>query len=206
MALGATRQSIVSMVLRRGLTNVAMGLAVAIDYTLLMLSRFRDERAAGVGRDDALVRTMVAAGRTVLFSAMTVALSMSAMVLFPMYALKSFAYAGVAVFACAPVAAILVTPAAIVLLDNRLDVLDLSRFIRRLLRRPTPAPRPLDQTLWHQLAMFAMRRAVPIAIAIVRMRRLRKVSDHECFFAGVPPVGFSSRLGAVSVRRSLLTR
>jgi MMPL family len=43
--------------------SVAMGLAVAIDYTLLMLSRFRDERAAGVGRDDALVRTMVAAGR-----------------------------------------------------------------------------------------------------------------------------------------------
>ena len=147
--------------------SVAMGLAVAIDYTLLMLSRFRDERAAGAGRDVALVRTMVVAGRTVLFSAMTVALSMSAMVLFPMYALKSFAYAGVAVFACAPVAAILVTPAAIVLLDNRLDVLDLYRFIRRLLRRPTPAPRPLDQTLWRQLAMFAMRRAVPIAVAIV---------------------------------------
>ena len=149
--------------------SVAMGLAVAIDYTLLMLSRFRDERAAGAGRDVALVRTMGAAGRTVLFSAMTVALSMSAMVLFPMYALKSFAYAGVAVFACAPVAAIIVTPAAIVLLDNRLDSLDLHRLMRRLLRRPTPAPRPVDQTLWRQLAMFAMRRAVPIGVAIVAL-------------------------------------
>jgi putative drug exporter of the RND superfamily len=149
--------------------SVALGLAVAIDYTLLMLSRFRDERAAGAGRDVALVRTMVAAGRTVLFSAMTVALSMSTMVLFPMYALKSFAYAGVAVFACAPVAAIIVTPAAIVLLDNRLDALDLHRLMRRLLRRPTPAPRRADQTFWRQLAMFAMRRAVPIAVAIVAL-------------------------------------
>ena len=149
--------------------SVAMGLAVAIDYTLLMLSRFRDERAAGAGRDVALVRTMVVAGRTVLFSAMTVALSMSAMALFPMYALKSFAYAGVAVFACAPVAAIIVTPAAIVLLDNRLDSLDLHRLMGRLLRRPTPAPRRVDQTFWRQLAMFAMRRAVPIAVAIVAL-------------------------------------
>ena len=97
---------------------VAMGLALAIDYTLLLLSRFRDERVAGAERDEALVHTMAAAGRTVLFSAVTVALSMSAMVLFPIYALKSFAYAGVAVVAFASLAAIVVTPAAIVLLDT----------------------------------------------------------------------------------------
>ena len=81
--------------------SVAMGLALAIDYTLLILSRFRDELATGAGRDEALMRTMATAGRTVLFSAMTVALSMSVMVLFPMYFLKSFAYAGVAVVALA---------------------------------------------------------------------------------------------------------
>ncbi len=74
--------------------TVAMGLALAIDYTLLIVSRYRDELAAGSGRDEALMRTMATAGRTVLFSAMTVALSMVAMVLFPMYFLKSFAYAG----------------------------------------------------------------------------------------------------------------
>jgi RND superfamily putative drug exporter len=144
---------------------VAMGLALAIDYTLLLLSRFRDERAAGAERDVALVRTMVSAGRTVLFSAMTVALSMSAMVLFPIYALKSFAYAGVAVVAFASLAAITVTPAAIVLLDNHLGSLDL----RRWLRRPNAAPRPVGQTLWYRLAMFAMRRAVPIGAAIVAL-------------------------------------
>ena len=77
--------------------SVAMGLALAIDYTLLLLSRFRDELAAGTERDAALVRTMVTAGRTVVFSAVTVGLSMLPLALFPMYFLKSFAYAGVAV-------------------------------------------------------------------------------------------------------------
>src|SRR6478735_11366408 len=59
--------------------TVAMGLALAIDYTLLVVSRFRDELAEGAGREEALVRTMATAGRTVLFSAMTVALSIVAM-------------------------------------------------------------------------------------------------------------------------------
>ena len=78
-----------------------MGLALAIDYTLLIVSRFRDELADGADRDEALVRTMATAGRTVLFSALTVSLSMATMALFPMYFLKSLAYAGVAVVALA---------------------------------------------------------------------------------------------------------
>ena len=118
--------------------TVAMGLALAIDYTLLIVSRYRDELAAGSGRDEALIRTMATAGRTVLFSAMTVALSMVAMVLFPMYFLKSFAYAGIAVVAFAAVAAIVVAPAAIVLLGDRLDSLDVRRLLRRVLGRPEP--------------------------------------------------------------------
>ena len=56
--------------------TVALSLALAIDYTLLIVSRFRDELADGADRDEALIRTMATAGRTVLFSAMTVALSM----------------------------------------------------------------------------------------------------------------------------------
>jgi RND superfamily putative drug exporter len=149
--------------------TVAMGLALAIDYTLLLLSRFRDERAAGAQRDEAVVRTTVAAGRTVLFSALTVALSMSAMVLFPIYALKSFAYAGVAVVTFACLAAICVTPAAIVLLDNRLGSLDLRQLMRRWLRHPVAASRPVEESLWYRLAMFAIRRAVPVGVAIVAL-------------------------------------
>ena len=125
--------------------TVALGLALAIDYTLLIVSRFRDELADGADRNEALIRTMATAGRTVLFSAMTVALSMVAMVLFPMYFLKSFAYAGVAVVAFAAVAAVVVTPAAIVLLGDRLDSWDVRRLGRRLLRRPEPVRRPVEQ-------------------------------------------------------------
>ncbi|MFZ3270778.1 MAG: MMPL family transporter, partial [Mycobacterium sp.] len=108
----------------------AMGLALAIDYTLLIISRYRDELADGSGPDEALIRTMATAGRTVLFSATTVALSMAVMVLFPMYFLKSFAYAGVATVAFVAVAAIVVTPAAIVLLGPRLDALDVRKLGR----------------------------------------------------------------------------
>ena len=113
-----------------------MGLALAIDYTLLIVSRYRDELADGAERDEALVRTMATAGRTVLFSALTVALSMVAMVLFPMYFLKSLAYAGVAVVAFAAIAAVVVAPAAIVLLGDRLDALDMRRLSRRVLGGP----------------------------------------------------------------------
>lgn len=149
--------------------TVAMGLALAIDYTLLIISRYRDELADGADRDRALVRTMATAGRTVLFSAMTVALSMVAMVLFPMYFLKSFAYAGIAVVAFAAVAAIVVAPAAIVLLGDRLDALDVRRLARRMLGRPEPVRKPIEQTFWYRSTKFVMRRAITIGVAVVAL-------------------------------------
>jgi RND superfamily putative drug exporter len=147
--------------------SIALGLALAIDYTLLIISRYRDEVAGGLGREEALIRTMSTAGRTVLFSAMTVALSMVTMVLFPMYFLKSFAYAGVAVVAFAVSAAIVVTPAAIALLGDRLDSLDVRRLVRRVLKRPEPVPRPVEQMFWYRSTKFVMRRAIPVMAVIV---------------------------------------
>lgn len=149
--------------------TVAMGLALAIDYTLLIVSRYRDELAAGSSRDEALIRTMATAGRTVLFSAMTVALSTAAMVLFPMYFLKSFAYAGIAVVAFAAFAAIVVTPAAIVLLGDRLDSYDVRRLLRRILGRPEPVAKPVDETFWYRTTKFVMRRAIPLGVVIVAL-------------------------------------
>jgi RND superfamily putative drug exporter len=149
--------------------TVAMGLALAIDYTLLIISRYRDELADGADRERALVRTMATAGRTVLFSALTVALSMVAMVLFPMYFLKSFAYAGIAVVAFAAVAAIVVAPAAIVLLGDRLDSLDVRRLGRRILGRPEPVRKPIERTFWYRSTKFVMRRSIPIGLAIVAL-------------------------------------
>jgi RND superfamily putative drug exporter len=112
---------------------------------------------------------MATAGRTVLFSAMTVALSMVAMVLFPMYFLKSFAYAGIAVVAFAAVAAVVVAPAAIVLLGDRLDAADVRRLLRRMLGRPEPVVKPVEQNFWYRSTKFVIRRSIPIGVALVAL-------------------------------------
>jgi len=147
--------------------TTAMGLALAIDYTLLMISRYRDELAAGSGRERAVLTTMSTAGRTVLFSAVIVALSMAVMVVFPMNFLRSFAYAGVATVAFAAVAAIVITPAALILLGDRIDALDVRRALRRLLGRPDPVPLPVEQQFFYRSAKFVTKHAVPIGLAVV---------------------------------------
>ncbi len=150
--------------------STALGLALAIDSTLLIISRYRDELADGSDRDEALIRTMATAGRAVLFSASAVALSMAVMVLFPMYFLKSFAYAGIATVAFVAVAAIMITPAAIVLLGPRLDSLDVRRLARRVLRRRAdPVRKPVEQHFWYRSSKFVMRRAAPVGLAVVAL-------------------------------------
>ncbi len=149
--------------------STALGLALAIDYTLLIISRYRDELADGSAPDVALIRTMATAGRTVLFSATTVALSMAVMVLFPMYFLKSFAYAGVATVAFVALAAIVVTPAAIVLLGPRLDAFDVRKLGRRIFGRPDPVHKPVEQLFWYRSTKFVMRRAIPIGLVVVAL-------------------------------------
>jgi putative drug exporter of the RND superfamily len=149
--------------------TLAMGLALSVDYTLLIISRFRDEIAAGSEPGPALARTMVTAGRTVLFSATTVALSMIALVLFPMYFLKSFAYAGVAVVVFAAFAALVVTPAAIVLLGDRINTLDVRRAIRRMLGRADPTPRPVEQTGWYRWSTFVMRHSISAGFVVLAL-------------------------------------
>ncbi|WP_197382026.1 MMPL family transporter [Mycolicibacterium mengxianglii] len=175
MAVGALA-IVGSMAVLRGITfftdvsifalnlSIAMGLALAIDYTLLIISRYRDELKTGAAPEQALIRTMATAGRTVLFSAVTVALSMAAMVLFPMYFLKSFAYAGIATVAFAAFAAVIVTPAVIVLLGDRLDALDVRRLMRRILHRADPPPRPVAEQFWYRAAKGVMKRAVLIGV------------------------------------------
>ena len=158
---------------------LALGLALAIDYTLLVISRFRDELSEGAGREEALLHTMATAGRTVVFSAVTVALAMAAMVFFPIYFLSSFAYAGVAVVVLAAAAALTVTPAALVLLGPRIDALDARRFGRRILRRPNRQPRALEQGFWYRMTKGVMRRAVPIGLAVTAL----------LLFLGIPFLG-----------------
>src|ERR671923_65678 len=105
--------------------TTALGLGLAIDYSLFIVSRYREELRAGREPADALLVTMTTAGRTVLFSAATVAVSLLALLVFPLYFLRSFGYAGIAVVALAAVGALVVLPALLAVLGRRDDRLRL---------------------------------------------------------------------------------
>jgi len=154
--------------------TTALGLALAIDYSLFIVSRYREE--LHLGRDEAIHRTMHTAGRTVLFSALTVALSLAALLVFPVYFLRSFAYSGIAVVALAAVAALAILPALLRLLGPRVNALDLRVPVGRWLRRPRrPSVQPpgpaqpvvVEQSFWYRLAAAVMRRALPIGLAVM---------------------------------------
>ncbi|MFJ5551398.1 MMPL family transporter [Streptomyces sp. NPDC093225] len=144
--------------------TTALGLGLAIDYALFIVRRFREELAAGHEPLAAVGTTLRTAGRTVLFSALTVAVSLSAMAFFPMYFLRSFAYAGVAVVLLAAAAALTLLPAALVLLGHRVNSWDL----RRLWRRGRPADAAADtrdgSRGWLRAAALVMRRAPVFAV------------------------------------------
>ncbi|MCX4629783.1 MMPL family transporter [Streptomyces sp. NBC_01443] len=151
--------------------TTALGLGLAIDYALFIVRRFREELAAGRDPVAAVGATLRTAGRTVLFSALTVAVSLSAMLFFPMYFLRSFAYAGVAVVLLAAAAALILLPAALVLLGERVNSLDLRR-LWRLWRRGragaaagAPGADAEAGRGWARATALVMRRAPVFAIA-----------------------------------------
>ncbi len=147
--------------------TTALGLALAIDYSLFIVSRYREELAAGETHQGAAIRAVQTAGRTVLFSALTVALALAVLSVFDLYFLQSFAYAGVAVVVAAALASIVILPAALVLLGDRVNAWDLRPAARKLLRRPEPTPRPEEETVWYRVVTWVMRRALPVLIAII---------------------------------------
>ncbi len=146
--------------------TTAMGLALAIDYSLFVVSRYREEIRRGATSDAAVRRTMQTAGRTVLFSALTVGLALAALMVFPLFFLRSFAYAGIAVVALATVAAVVLLPALLTLLGSRVDAWDLRVGVRQVLRRPAPAPKTAEQGFWYRIAIGVMRRAVPVGLIV----------------------------------------
>jgi RND superfamily putative drug exporter len=140
--------------------TTALGLGLAIDYSLFIVSRYREELRAGRDPGDALIVTMRTAGRTVLFSAATVAVSLLALLVFPLYFLRSFGYAGIAVVALAAVGALVVLPALLAVLGRRVDRFGLPIGRRASAREPGTG-------FWHRIATWVMRRPVPIALAVV---------------------------------------
>ncbi len=153
------------LTLLTGLTDVsifalnittAMGLGLGIDYSLFMVSRYREELAAGRPMEVALARTMQTAGRTVAFSGATVAISLAALLLFPVPYIRSFAYAGVAVVLLAAVSSVVVLPAMLAVLGPRIDK-------GRLFKRREPGG------LWHRQAVRVMKRPWPYILAVTAL-------------------------------------
>ncbi|MEU9989620.1 MMPL family transporter [Streptomyces sp. NPDC048045] len=139
--------------------TTALGLGLAIDYALFIVRRYREELSAGADPLTAVATTLRTAGRTVLFSALTVAVSLAAMMVFPQYFLRSFAYAGIAVVLLAAAAALILLPAALILLGHRVNSLDLRRLVRR-----APKADNAEGTAWARTASLVMRRAPLFAL------------------------------------------
>ncbi|MFZ1996480.1 MAG: MMPL family transporter [Solirubrobacteraceae bacterium] len=122
---------------------IGMGLGLAVDYTLFLVTRFRQELAGGAEVSDAIGTTMARAGQTVLFSAVTVAFALATLTLFPQGFLKSMGIAGAAVAVVAALAALTVTPALLALWGRKLS---------------RPDARAADTDRWYRFARAVMRR------------------------------------------------
>ncbi|AOY55471.1 MMPL family transporter [Candidatus Rhodoluna planktonica] len=131
-----------------------LGLGLGIDYALLMVNRFREERDRGVQVQQAVVNMVTSAGRTVLFSGLTVAVVLSSMLFFPQYFLKSFAVGGVVVVLLAVAAALLVLPAMLSRLGDRVNRLKVIK----------TADKPKESAAWAAVAKFVMRRPIPVLL------------------------------------------
>jgi RND superfamily putative drug exporter len=147
--------------------TTALGLGLAIDYSLFIVSRYREELHRGLSVHDAVVRSVETAGRTVTISALTVAVSLSALLIFPLYFLRSFAYAGIAVVLLAMLAALVTLPAMLAVIGHRVD----SRRSRRRAVAGGGTGRIADveeaDGFWHRVATAVMRRPLPIAAAVI---------------------------------------
>jgi putative drug exporter of the RND superfamily len=137
--------------------NIATGLSLglAVDYALLLVSRYREEIGRGGGSREAHLRTVQTAGRTAVFSGLTVAAAMAALIVMPQRFLYSMAVAGTAVALLSALMAILVVPSLLALLGPRIDALSIRR-----------GPAVSDSSDgWYRLARGVMRRPVMVALA-----------------------------------------
>ncbi len=147
-----------------------LGLGLAIDYGLFMVSRFREEIGRGLDPPAAVAATMITAGRTVAVSASTVAISLSGLLIFPQVFLKSMAYGGISAVVIAATAALTVLPALLAVLGRRVDSLSVRPLLRRLAPQRRRAAGTTDEHgFWYRLATSVMRRPVIFAVAVVTL-------------------------------------
>ena len=131
-----------------------LGLGLGIDYALLMVNRFREELHAGKSVEDSIITTVNSAGKTVFYSGLTVLVTLSALIFFPLDFLKSFGYAGVSVVSLAVLGALIPLPAIMALLGHRID--------KGVVRKSGITPK--EDGRWAHTARNVMRRPVPVVI------------------------------------------
>lgn len=137
--------------------TLVMGLALGVDYCLFLINRFREELAAGRAVPDAVEATTATAGRTVVFSGLTVAASMAVLLALPFDFLRSFAYAGMAVVAAGTTASVVFLPAFLALMGTRAS--------RRFGRGGAGSTAPGG--FWGRTAERAMRRPIATGSAVL---------------------------------------
>jgi uncharacterized membrane protein YdfJ with MMPL/SSD domain len=140
--------------------TTGLGLGLAIDYSLFMVSRYREESAKSGFGVDALKRTLQTAGRTIAFSSLTIAAAIASLVIFPQRFLYSMGIAGALVALLAATLALTVLPALLSVLGPRVNALA----PKRLARAADRDARPAESGFWYRLSRFVMRRPALIAI------------------------------------------
>jgi RND superfamily putative drug exporter len=131
-----------------------LGLGLGIDYALLMVNRFREELHAGKSVEESILVTVNSAGKTVFYSGLTVLVTLSALLFFPLNFLKSFGYAGVSVVSLAVLGALIPLPAIMALLGHRID--------KGVVRKSGITPK--EDGRWAHTARNVMRRPIPVVI------------------------------------------
>jgi RND superfamily putative drug exporter len=131
-----------------------LGLGLGIDYSLLVVNRFREELHSGKSVDEAIKKTVATAGKTVFYSGLTVVITLAALMLFPLMFLKSFGYAGVTVVIMAVLGALVALPALLAILGKRID--------KAVVRKGALTPK--EDGRWAQTARFVMRKPVSVVV------------------------------------------
>jgi RND superfamily putative drug exporter len=139
--------------------TTGLGLGLAIDYSLFIVSRYREEIAKDGPGLAAMRRVMATAGRTVFFSSLTVAAALASLIVFPQRFLYSMGFGGSLVTLLAAAVSLTVLPAVLTLLGTRVN----SLAPKALKRRAEAETRPDESGFWYRLSRFVMRRPAPIA-------------------------------------------
>lgn len=178
-----------------------MGLALGIDYSLFILSRFREERAHGRGRIDAIGMAGATASRAVLFSGLAFALAMIGMLLVPDTILRSLAVGAIVVGIVSVIAALTLLPALLAVLGDRVNALRIP-IVGRNVGRSAGA----EGRFWSRVVHAVVRRPVLslVVSAGLLLAAAAPILDLERGFAGVStlPDRFASKQGLVALEQS----